>query len=466
MDSKELLPFIRRHWQWWVYPLSFVFFALVAFSLSLPNERIKEIVERELSAEPGVSSFGLGMDVQMEKLSPSLLTGLGATATHVVLRSRSNGSQEDVARYVLDRVRVKVGLWGVMWELPTVHLSVAVDNGRLDGTYNRGRHETLLEGQVKEFSFESLPALKALIGLPTTGILGTKLSLVLPHRPPPAKGLPPQLMHTQPSTDIGKTHGKIEVSIDNWTLGDGKSKFSPTGDPNFGITMPRLRLGKLSGKIAVDKGKAELEQVRTESPDGEAILDGSIELHEPLAGSALHLYLRIKPSESLIKREESMQTLLMMIETAKRGDGYYGVQVTGTLGAPIFLASRIEPMGVQLGGAARAAAPAPRPVLPSPPSVHIPSIPLPAPPSVSPPAVTEEPRERERERDREREVQAPPLPPPREAATPPTIEVPHVDPGHVPGALHGESPIGEKKEEAEEPAKEPDKEKAPAGEAQ
>ncbi len=460
---ETLTPKLRKHWQWWVYPLSFLFFALVSFALSLPRDRIKEHLERELSAETSASPIGLGMDVQIENLSTSLFTGLGATAHHMVLRTRPSNPQEKVARYVIDKLQVRVGMWGLLWDRPTVRVSAIVDNGTVTVGYNQGFRESLVDAQVKDFALESLPALQAVIGLPTTGVLTVKSALTVPNRPPPPKGLPGAMLRNQSTGDVSKTNGKIEIALDNWTIGDGKAQFSPTGDMNMGITMPSLRLGKMSGKIIVDKGHAEFEKFFSESPDGEAVLDGNIELRDPVLSSSLHLYVRFKPSDALIKREEKMQSLTLMLDMAKRSDGYYGIQVTGSLGAPIFLASKTEPLGVRLPSAstspsAPAFAPPPRPIVPMMPTVHI------SPPGglvPSPPPIADDSRDRDRERE------APPPPPPREA-TPPTVEVPHAEmPAHVAGALRGEAAIVDKKEEGDETNKEPKepvKEKEPASE--
>ena len=90
------------------------------------------------------------------------------------------------------------------------------------------------------------------------------------------------------------------------------------------LTFPRLRLGTIRAQVIMEKGKARLEGFHVQSPDGEAWLDGNVELRDPLGQSTMHGYLRFKPSEALAKREPTVELLNNSMSAAKRSDGFIG----------------------------------------------------------------------------------------------------------------------------------------------
>ena len=76
-----------------------------------------------------------------------------------------------------------------------------------------------------------------------------------------------------------------------------------------GVTFPRIKLGKLSGQIVIEKGRARFEGVRVHSADGDATLEGYVELHDPIGMSQMHAYLKFRPSEALVKREATIELM-------------------------------------------------------------------------------------------------------------------------------------------------------------
>src|SRR5207248_10880266 len=128
-----------------------------------------------------------------------------------------------------------------------------------------------------------------------------------------------------------------------------KAKLTVPGDPflSQGLTFPKIKLGRLSGRVAIEKGRARFEGIRVHSADGDATLEGYVELHDPLGTSQMHAYLRFKPAEELVKREPTVELMNNALGgTAKRPDGYIGFQVTGPLAALFYLPSKDPPLGV------------------------------------------------------------------------------------------------------------------------
>src|SRR5262249_30704706 len=130
-----------------------------------------------------------------------------------------------------------------------------------------------------------------------------------------------------------------------------------------GITFPRVRLGKISGRVVIAKSRATFDQFRVKSPDAEAALEGDIELRDPFQASELHLYLRFKPSADLSEREPTFELLVNGMAAGKRTDGFLGFAILGTVATPISRPSKDPPTGVSvrsspLGMASAPSAPA------------------------------------------------------------------------------------------------------------
>ncbi|HEY1584108.1 MAG TPA: hypothetical protein VGH63_00400, partial [Polyangia bacterium] len=146
---------------------------------------------------------------------------------------------------------------------------------------------------------------------------------------------------------------------------------------------PRIKLGKLSGQIVIDKGRARFDGVRVHSADADATLEGFVELHDPIGTSQMHAYLKFRPSEALVKREATIELMTnAMAGTARRSDGYIGIQMTGPLMAMFFLPSKDPPFGVT----SRSEPSAPAPTSPTSPTPTVAPVAPPMPPTPPPSA--------------------------------------------------------------------------------
>src|SRR5207302_10375835 len=155
-----------------------------------------------------------------------------------------------------------------------------------------------------------------------------------------------------------------------------------------GVTVPKIRLGKLEAHITIEHGRARLDDVRLHSDEADATLEGYVELHDPIASSQLHGYLRFRPSDALAKREPTIELLMNAMSRAKRSDGYLGFALGGSFAVPSLLPATEPPPGVSSHAAPRPAAPSTVIAPPPPPggaggSIHA----VPPPPEAPPPPV-------------------------------------------------------------------------------
>jgi type II secretion system protein N len=371
----DLTPRQRRILTWTGYPLFALLVALITFYSSVPRERVKDKLEMALSAD--VSSgqpLAIGMDVQIGELSTTLFTGVGFKAQDIVLRTRPIAQGEKPARYIIDDVRVRLGLFSTMFGRPAYSFTAHALSGTVKGKVSGNNDGTKAKVELDSLVLNGVAGIQqALGGLPVEGTISGKLDAEAP------KNL------------LANANGTVDIDVDGLAIGDGKAKLTVPGDPflSAGVTIPRVRLGKLSGQIVIEKGKARFDNVRVHSADADATLEGYVELHDPIAMSQIHAYLKFRPSEALVKREPTLELLNSTMTTAKRSDGFIGIQMTGPLSAIFFMPSKDPPFGVTSRSepAPTAAPPAPPPPRPS----LAPAPGFVPPPNTAPPAAANEP---------------------------------------------------------------------------
>ncbi|HEY2744150.1 MAG TPA: type II secretion system protein GspN [Polyangia bacterium] len=337
----------QRRWAAWAgYPLFALFVALLAFYWSVPRERVKDRLETALSADvTSGQPLAIGMDVQIGELTMKLFTGLGFRATDIVLRTRPLTPGEKPARYIIDDVRVRLGLFAMMFGRPSYSFVAHALSGTVEGNVAGNSDETKVEVELDKLVLNNVPGIQQSTGgLPVDGTVSGKLDVRVP------KNL------------LANANGSVDVDIEDVVVGDGKAKLVVPSDPFLaaGLTFPRIKLGKLSGQIVIEKGRGRFESVRLHSADGDAMLDGYVELRDPIGMSQMHAYLRFRPSEALLKREPTLELMTNALSaTAKRSDGYFGIQLTGPLSALFTLPSKDPPFGVTTNSEPAAAAPPP-----------------------------------------------------------------------------------------------------------
>jgi type II secretion system protein N len=323
----------RRVLTWVGYPLFALFVALLAFYWSVPRERVKDRLETALSADvTSGQPLAIGMDVEIGDLKLRLFTGLGFKATDIVLRTRPLVPGEKPARYIIDDVRVRLGLFSTLFGRPSYSFLAHALSGSVEGHVSGNADETRAVVEIDKLVLNGVPGIQQSFGgLPVDGSVSGKLDVAVP------KNL------------LANANGTIDVDIEDVAVGDGKAKLTVPNDPflSAGVTLPRIKLGKLSGQIVIEKGRARFEDVRVHSADADATLEGYVELHDPIGTSQMHAYLKFRPSEALVKREPTIELMTNALSgTAKRSDGYLGIQMTGPLMAMFYLPSKEPPFGV------------------------------------------------------------------------------------------------------------------------
>jgi type II secretion system protein N len=419
-------PKLKKPLIWVGYPLFAIVVMTMTMFLTIPSDRVKFRIESVLSADPMSGAPGaINMDVSIGDLSLTLFTGAGIKAKDIVLYTRPVDVNVKPARYLINDVTFHVGLLGLLFNRPTYSFKAHALSGTVSGQFALSPSEERIKIEADGLVLTNVPAIAASVGLPLEGTVSGKLEAVA------AKAMAANL------------EGTLDVTLDDAVIGDGKAKLTVPGDPFMaqGITFPKLKLGKIVGKIVMEKGRGRIEDLHVKSGDGEATIDGYVELRDPLAMSQVHAYLRFKPTEALVKREPTVELMNNALGgTARRPDGFLGFQLTGPLQAVFALPNVNPPPGVTLKLAGPSTVPSvvnppagatsvPPPGLPTANSVHLPPPPMPSqpqpyiPPEPNTPEAVPEP------------TAVPPPPPPG-----PPVPVPNIRPAYRETRVPEENP--------------------------
>lgn len=446
----------------------------VSLSLSLPIDKIKDRIERELSQDQGppisaTGGFGIGtgMDVAIGELDLHVLRP-GVSATDVRLKPRKvPGSDAAAAKnlrpIVIDRLDARVKPLDAAFGTKSGSLSVEAFGGELTAEGSQGDDGVQVVANLHDVTLLRLSALSGLLPLPMLGTLALSLHFKAPNQKPatPARAAAAPLLNPPPPRlDVAKAVGDLEIKLGQATIGDGKAKLVVPGDAflSQGITFPKLRLGDVIGKVTIERGRANIVDVHAKSPDVELWVDGYLELRDPIQLSDARLYVRFKPSPQLTAREPTMELVVNSQSQGKRADGAIGFAITGSLANPKAKAAKDPPDGVvlragtlgQVSPAARpsfspgtppAPSPSPPPMMPSQAAPQPQAIPSPPPPSSDTVVVPPPPQN----------------PPPIQQAipSPPPPPNPLASAGPPPGTLHVPPPNQPTPSEAAAPSQQP-----------
>lgn len=395
---------------------------LVSLTLSLPVDKIKDRIERELSQEPGPpqaanGSFGIGsgMDVSIGELDLHVL-GPGVSASDVRLRPRkplSSVPSPDAAKnlrpIVIDRIDARVRPLDAAFGTKSGTLTVEAFGGELKSALSMGDDGILVDADLHDMMLARLSSLAQLLPLPMAGTLGLSLHFNGPNQKPttPTRG-PAPAVPLPPRLDLQRSTGNLELKLVAGQIGDGKAKLVVPGDPflSQGLTFPRLRLGDVVGKVTIERGRASIVDLHAKSPDVEVWIDGYLDLRDPLILSDAHLYVRFKPSPQFVSKEPTLELVVNSQSQGKRTDGAIGFAITGSLSNPRARPSKEPPDGVALragtlGQVSSGAQPSLQP--------KAPPLQLPTPP---PPSTLVQP------------ATAPPMPPPPAPSSSDTVSPP------------------------------------------
>jgi type II secretion system protein N len=299
---------------------------LIAFYLSFPFDRVKDMAIAQLSAR--------NLDVEIATAGPTL--GLGIAFGDVTVKTRpTDGSKP--TRIRIDSIRAGLSPLAALGGKQAFNVEANAWGGEIEVDWQGSKALGEVKVRAEEISMASLPGVKEAINLPLAGMLELKMDVKTPKNR---------------SSEAG---GTLSWKCAACVIGDGKEKLKIANNPMLaeGISLPRIRLGDFVGRVVIDKGLARLSGVQAKSPDAEISIEGELRLADPMQMSHLDLYVRFRPSEALLKSADKIQLILQLAESeGKRPDGFYGFRMSGTfMRLSTFQWAKTSPFPA--GGAAR-----------------------------------------------------------------------------------------------------------------
>ncbi len=325
------------------YPLFFLFFYVTFLYATFPYDRLKEVIVAQAEA-PRVSPMGRttpsGMELTIGTLGPTFFPGLKAKDVNVTFLPTAQGGRPVFMH--LDQVTVHVSLFNLLFRRASVSFDLEGMGGEVEGemVYSFATEPSpglrSLQVEFTDVNAGELGPLVQAVGLPLGGTLAGKVELTIPDGA------------------VNQAEGKVELTVDRLTVGDGRAQFMI---PQFGgVTIEQIRAGNFTFNVNIRRGVATLDRVGSTSNEFALQMDGRIDLRPNLADSAMNLGVRFRLTDAYRNKSEAAGRILTVmdmappLQSARRPDGMFGFRCSGTFARP--------PACLPNAGGAAAAAPA------------------------------------------------------------------------------------------------------------
>lgn len=332
-----MTPRVRRILKGVAYPVFYLFALVISLGLTFPYSRLRDRLVAEFNAR---QPAGSGTRLEIEEMSGYWLSGVEAQG--VKLTTEPSGPVDEAKpkeprTIEIADIHVRVSLLRLL--VGTTHLAFGGDafGGALSGHTSDADGGRRISLQLDGVNVDDLPVLRDAVGLPMEGKLTGTVELFLPE------------------SKLAKADGKIDLTISDLAIGDGKAKIRDT------IALPRVDAGELTLQAEASEGRLKIEKLAANGKDLEVAADGNIRLRDPFDTSLAELSMRFKFSDSFKTRNDTTKALFgepgspipglfdmdQKNKRAKRPDGFYAFRMTGPLAK---LDAQPAPLGAASGG--------------------------------------------------------------------------------------------------------------------
>jgi type II secretion system protein N len=280
------------------------FFALalvLAFRQTFPVQALKERLILEASAR--------GWQVDAADVGPSGIVGM--RATDVVLEDRAG------VRVAIDELSVSLRLLPLLVGRRSVSFDVRLWDGRIRGTADVGDGDRRVAATVKGLDLASAAPLRQALKLEILGVVSGTADVTVPADP------------------AGKPTGRVELEVADAGLNGGQLPLPGMATP---LTIPKVGLGRLRAQVVFADGKGTFDRLEAKDGDAELSSEGLYFVPQArLAGSPLYGRLGLRIGDAFLDRpgNTAFKGLLELALRGARGkDGYYQLQLYGSLGSP------------------------------------------------------------------------------------------------------------------------------------
>lgn len=282
-----------------------------------------------------VTESGSGYTLEIGALSPYWLTGVELEQVKVRKQAEASlaappgadGKPAPDQAIKIDSAHARLGLIALLTGTTSLSFGAELGSGEIDGTYEESGDDKKVVATLSKVDLAKLGVLEQLISLPSTGTLTGNFDLVLGKQP-------------------SKTNGKVDLTIQKLTVGDGKAKFK-LGSMG-GLTIDPISAGDLKLVLDVKEGTGTVKKLTASGSDLKLDGSGDVRFAQPLARSRLGLLLKLKLTEAYRNKTARTKTMFALLESsgspqvaaAKTADGSYQLRVSGTVSG-----ARVLPAG-------------------------------------------------------------------------------------------------------------------------
>ena len=294
---------------------SFLLFAYWTF----PYDRVRDFIVQEVERPKGPDGNRRpsGLQLEIVSLSPSWITGVELEGVRLVKQpDEPDGKAIEIT---LEEVTARIGVLAALSGGVDVSYDVTVGGGTIEGQYEQGEESTYIEMEVAEVQLRQLGIMSSLVGLPVAGIMNGQVEMTI-------------------ADDNSQTDGTIDLAIDGLQIGGGQV---PIPGMSSGLTVERIRAGKLEIEMSVEDGVARVTKLASDGDDLTIEGSGTIRLMRPLEMSRLDLMLKVAFSEAYRNQSDHTRRLFSAMDfvpdlrAARTPDGALQWRISGSPGSRV-----------------------------------------------------------------------------------------------------------------------------------
>lgn len=334
----EVPPRVLRVARWAGYPLFYLLALLVCVRCTFPYNRIgQKAAATYNAAEAGKS----GRRLEIDWMGGYWLFGVRASKVRFIGAPPppdDEGKSYPARVAELDSAYAAVSPLRYLFGSTRVKFGASAEDGSFNGRFDDAADERAIRLELTQMGVEHLPLLADMVGIPMLGQGNGTIELLFPKK------------------RLSLTEGKIELSVDNLEIGDGKTKIR-----GF-IALPKLQAGRLELVAEVQEGRIKIDKLEARGPDFELDMAGQIRLRDRFEQSIADLTMRFKFADSYKTRNDMTRGLFgdpqkkikgaldfdPKVSRAKEADGSYSWRISGPFGQ---LAFQPAPGGAAPAGA-------------------------------------------------------------------------------------------------------------------
>lgn len=322
MTRERILTYLGYNAFFW---LSFWLFAYWTF----PYDRVATFLTDK------VAESGTGYTMEIGSLAPYWISGVELENVKVYKKaSDPTGapSTQEAAKKTEQAMRIpsahaRLGLLALLTGSNDVTFAADLGKGELSGSYEEDEGTQVIEATLDKIDLAEFGLLASVVPLPMKGVLSGDIDLTVEPQP-------------------SKTEGKIDLKVQNLTIGDGNAKVA-LGSMG-GLTIDPINAGDLVVALDVKQGVGMVQQLSANGTDLRLQGSGDVRFASPLMRSRLNMLLRLELTDAYKNKSSRTQAMFALLETsgvpqvtaAKTPDGAYQVRLSGTIAAP-----RVVPAG-------------------------------------------------------------------------------------------------------------------------